>query len=116
MITKKQFVEIFEIIIQQNQKDRNTCKILADTLNLDTPSLEGNLIMMYYSQKFIDIMLKMLSYYFKDEALSTIKYYYYEASTMNGGGCVEINGKEYALKTAEDLYDYLVECCSNVNK
>jgi len=117
MITKKQFVESFETIIRQSQKDRNTCKILVDTLNLDTPALESDIIMMYYNADLIDIMLKMLSYCFKDEALSIIEYYYhYTASMMKGGGYVENNGKKYFLKTAEDLYDYLVECCSDVSK
>ena len=106
-ITKNEFLEIFELLKKQEEKDYKFCDFMEEYL-------DGRFVPVMNENANLAVM-KMLSYCFndrvKDEHDSTfVEWWMYDCGeiTEANPACATLDDVEYKMHTLEQFYDFLV--------
>ena len=103
ILNKKEFCEIIDKIKQSEE--------CIDSLNTTFKKYNKDIRIFDFIYEYSDI-LKVLKIMFNDEISEIIDYWIYDLNFGNkySDGCItEKDGTNIVLKTAENLYDYLIE-------
>lgn len=105
MLTKKEFCFAVEIIKAELNKKFDTELALAEYLGCDRMSI-------CFGFDMIDLSIKLLEHLFDNDIIG---HFVYDNLELDSDGCSEVElalpcgeHKTYRIKTAADLYDYLV--------
>ena len=101
---KEQFIKTIEALQKQYEHDERVCDLLSEAYPEST-------IMPYDNSIIINQILDFLKSEFNDQEDSIIEYFIYEldyGKKYKKGMVTDSDGSEIELKTANDLWDYLV--------
>ena len=109
MLSKESFIEAINAFISHGEKEQELCKSL-ETL------IDGHFVLNFsreIQESFLKILEREMNDLSQDVIGSTISWWLYDAPNCGKSESAYIgrpNGEKIYLKTAEQLYDYLITC------